>query len=119
MGASKAAKSARAEGTADQSGDKHEALVPEYEVFKNDNNAIAFFLSRQEAADLAGDAGPFWFSVHEGTNIVAGSENAQIYLSNVSESVIETAQARGVILLIEFEDQKPLRCTPCYLMTQH
>mgnify|MGYP000695637209 CR=1 FL=1 len=120
-GAAKQGRSATAAPSAPsaQAKDGSEAVVSEYEVFKNDNNAIAFFLSRQEAADLTGDAGPFWFSVHEGANIIAGSETAQVYLSNVSEKVIETALERGVILLIEFENQKPVRCTPCYHMHTH
>lgn len=95
-----------------------EQLVPEYEVFQNDNNAVAFFLNRQASADLAGDNGPYWFMVHEGKNIVAGSESGQAFFADVAEDVIKIARERGVILLIEFENQSPIRCTPCYYMDQ-
>ena len=91
-------------------------VVPEYEVFKNDNNAVAFFINRQEAVDTAGDEGPYFFVVSEGKNIVAGSENGQVFFADVASDVIETAVMRGVLLMVEFEDQKPIRCTPCYYM---
>lgn len=91
-------------------------VVPEYEVFRNDNNAVAFFMNRQPSIDTAGDEGPYFFTVHEGKNIVAGSDNGQVYLADVAEDVIEVAVTRGVLLMVEFEDQKPIRCTPCYYM---
>jgi hypothetical protein len=89
-------------------------VVPEYEVFQNKNNAVVFFMSRQSSLDEADPDGPFWFTVHEGKNLIAGSEGGQAYFSNVANDVIETAKERGVILLIEFENQEPVRCTPCY-----
>ncbi len=111
--------SGAATGQSKDTAEAGQAIVPEYEVFQNDNNAVAFFLSRQESADLAGDQGPFWFSVHGDNNIVAGSENGQVVFSNVAENVIKSVTQRGVILLVEFENQKPLRCTPCYIMNAH
>ena len=71
-------------------------------------------MSRQSSLDEADPDGPFWFTVHEGKNLIAGSEGGQAYFSNVANDVIETAKERGVILLIEFENQEPVRCTPCY-----
>lgn len=93
-------------------------VVPEYEVFRNDNNAVAFFMNRQQSVDTAGDDGPYFFNVHEGKNIVAGSENGQVFFADVAEDVIEAAVTRGVLLMVEFEEQKPIRCTPCYYMAE-
>ncbi len=89
-------------------------VVPEYEVFQNQNNAVVFFLSRQASLDNADPAGPFWFTIHEDNNIIAGSEDGQAFFAQVANDVVATARERGVILLIEFENQEPLRCTPCY-----
>ena len=93
-------------------------VVPEYEVFRNDNNAVAFFMNRQPSVDTAGGEGPYFFSIHEGKNIVAGSENGQVFFADVAEDVVEAAITRGVLLMVEFEDQKPIRCTPCYYMAE-
>ena len=89
-------------------------VVPEYEVFQNDNDALAFFMNRQPSLDNAGQDGPFWFTIHENNNIIAGSQHGQAFFPDVEQQVLETARSRGVILLVEFENQKPLRCTPCY-----
>lgn len=118
-GSSKPARSNPAAGrTSELASESADPVVPEYEVFKNDNNAVAFFLNRQEAVDTAGDDGPFFFVVHEGKNIVAGGENGQVFFADVADDVIETAVTRGVLLMVEFEDQKPIRCTPCYYMAE-
>jgi|GEM_PF-863720 hypothetical protein len=89
-------------------------VVPEYEIFKNNNNAVAFFMNRQPSLDTAAEEGPFWFTIHEDKNIIAGSETGQAFFPDVTADVLEISKQRGVILLVEFENQQPVRCTPCY-----
>ena len=91
-----------------------DGVVQEYEVFKNGRDALAFFFYRQPSLDDTPEEGPFWFSV-QGDAIRAGSESSHAIFEGVSRSVIDTAKKRGVIMLVEFENQQPMRCTPCYL----
>lgn len=87
---------------------------PEYEVFRNDKNALAFFLYRQGALDGMSNDGPFWFQIERNT-IVAGDDKHRIVFDDMSDELLGIATERGVILLIEFEEQQAVRCTPCYL----
>ncbi len=87
---------------------------PEYEVFRNEKDALAFFMYRQGTLDAMGNDGPFWFQV-EGNRIIAGSEQHQTLFEGMSDELIAIAMKRGVIMLVEFENQLPVRCTPCYL----
>ncbi len=89
-------------------------VVAEYEVFKNGRNALAFFFYRQSVLDKSEEKGPFWFSI-KGNNIKAGTEANHTVFEGVSPAILETAKKRGVIMLVEFENQQPFRCTPCYL----
>lgn len=92
----------------------NEIVVKEYEVFKNEKNALAFFFYRHEALDGNTEEGPFWFTVQD-NRILAGTEDHYAVFEDVQPPVIDTAKQRGVIMLVEFEDQQPIRCTPCYL----
>jgi hypothetical protein len=94
--------------------DNTEAVVDEYEVFKNGRNALAFFFYRHPTLDDNPEEGPFWFTINNGS-IVAGTESNYAVFEEVSPDVLDTARQRGVIMLVEFEDQQPVRCTPCYL----
>jgi hypothetical protein len=91
-----------------------DSIVAEYEVFKNDKNALAFFFYKHQALDDTPEEGPFWFSIDE-HRIVAGTEEHHAIFEDVSPNIIDTARQRGVIMLVEFENQNPVRCTPCYL----
>lgn len=86
----------------------------EFEIFKNGKNALAFFFYRETALDNSNEEGPFWFTI-KGDAIVAGTEDHNTTFEGVTPALIETARQRGVIMLVEFEDQNPVRCTPCYL----
>src|SRR4051812_33374089 len=89
-------------------------VVTQYEVFRNERDALAFFFYRQPELDRMPEAGPFWFSIRD-SSIHAGSEDHFAIFENLSTDLIETARQRGVIMLVEFEDQAAMRCTPCYL----
>lgn len=89
-------------------------VVPEYEVFKNERNALAFFFYRHPTLDNNPEEGPFWFTIQDG-RIVAGTETHHAVFEDVSPTIADTARQRGVIMLVEFENQQPMRCTPCYL----
>lgn len=88
--------------------------IAEYEVFKNDKNALAFFFHKQDALDANAKEGPFWFSVQNGS-IRAGTEAHHVHFEDVKPEILDIARNRGVIMLMEFDGQKPVRCTPCYL----
>mgnify|MGYP000947200050 CR=1 FL=1 len=88
-------------------------VIPEYEVFKNGRNALAFFFAREAALDANVTEGPFWFTV-EGDRILAGTGACHAVFEDVRPDVIDTAESRGVILMVEFENKQPVRCTPCY-----
>ena len=87
---------------------------PEYEVFRNEKNALAFFLYRQGTLDAMGNDGPFWFQITD-DRIIAGSERHQTLFEGMSNELLSVARERGVIMLVEFVNQQPVRCTPCYL----
>lgn len=89
-------------------------LVNDYEVFKNERNALAFFFFQHPELDQNGTEGPFWFSIHD-NKIHAGTEAHHVVFDEVQQEILETARQRGVIMLMEFEGQQPVRCTPCYL----
>jgi len=88
--------------------------VRDYEVFKNEHNALAFFFYHSPVLDQNAAAGPFWFSVHD-NSILAGTEAHHVVFADVKQDIIEVARQRGVIMMMEFEGQQPTRCTPCYL----
>lgn len=90
------------------------AVVPEYEVFMNQRNALAFFFFKQPSLDQNAEEGPFWFSV-EGDRLLAGTEESHVIFEDVQQEIIDVARQRGAIVLMEFENQLPVRCTPCYL----
>jgi hypothetical protein len=89
------------------------ALVSEYEVFRNGRNALAFFFYRHAVLDESEEEGPFWFTI-QNQRIVAGTSDAYAVFDNVAPDILSTAKQRGVIMLVEFENQQPYRCTPCY-----
>ena len=89
-------------------------VIAEYEVFKNEKNALAFFFYRNPILDKNAEEGPFWFSIQD-SRIIAGTEDHHTIFESVSQNVLDTARQRGVIMLVEFENQQPFRCTPCYL----
>lgn len=88
-------------------------LIHDYEVFQNDKNAIAFFFHVNEELDQNDAAGPFWFSIHDDA-ILAGTEDHHVTFAGLKPEIVEAARQRGVIMLMEFEDRAPVRCTPCY-----
>jgi hypothetical protein len=87
--------------------------VAEYEVFKNDKNALAFFFSRHPVLDQNPPTGPFWFTI-EGRSIMAGTAEHHAAFDDVQPDILAIAKQRGVIMMVEFENQQPMRCTPCY-----
>lgn len=89
-------------------------IVSEYEVFKNGRNALAFFFYKQDALDDSAEEGPFWFTIDE-QRIIAGTETSHAVFEGVKPDILDVARQRGVIMLVEFEQQQPVRCTPCYL----
>lgn len=89
-------------------------VVEEYEIFKNAKNALAIFFYRQPSLDNAPEEGPFWFTIQD-NRIVAGTEESFAVFEDVTQDILDTARQRGVIMLVEFENQQPMRCTPCYL----
>ncbi len=91
-----------------------EHLVKEYEVFNNAKDAIAFFLFHQESLDKNSKNGPFYFTIEGENSIVAGTKEFYATSTGVKPEVIAKAKARGVIILMEFEGDTPVRCTPCY-----
>ncbi len=88
-------------------------LVKEYEVFNNAKDAIAFFLFHQENLDNNSKTGPFYFTI-DGDSIIAGTKEFYATSGGVNPDVIKIAKERGVIMLMEFEGENPIRCTPCY-----
>ena len=91
------------------------SVVQEYEVFKNDKNALAFFFYHEPELDQNPVDGPFYFII-DGNNIVAGTKEYNIVLEKLTPEIIEIARQRGNLLLMEFENQQPMRATPCYLI---
>lgn len=89
-------------------------VVHEYEVFKNGKNALAFFMSRHPILDMNAKEGPFWFTVQDHA-IIAGTEEYHAIFEGITDELADIARQRGVLMLVEFENQKPYRCTPCYL----
>ncbi len=83
-------------------------------ALKNGRNALAFFFYRQPTLDETPEEGPFWFTI-EGSRITAGAEGAYAVFEEVDPGVLAAARQRGVIMLVEFENAQPYRCTPCYL----
>jgi len=90
------------------------SIVSEYEVFKNDKNALAFFFYRQEVLDKNHPEGPFSFVIDE-DKILAGTKEFYITFPSVNAKTLEIAKERKVMMLMEFENEQPVRCTPCYL----
>ena len=60
------------------------------------------------------EEGPFWFTIQQDRSI-AGTEDNYAVFEDVEPGVLAAARQRGVIMLVEFENQQPYRCTPCYL----
>ena len=89
-------------------------VVQEYEVFKNERDALAFFFFHHPVLDNNPQVGPFWFSLRS-DGIVAGTESYSVVFEDLKSDILGIAKQRGVIMLVEFENQNPLRCTPCYL----
>ncbi len=89
-------------------------VVSEYEVFKNERNALAFFFFHHPVSDQNKAEGPFWFTI-EADHISAGTETHHVLFEDIKREVLDIARQRGVIMLVEFENQQPVRCTPCYL----
>jgi hypothetical protein len=88
-------------------------IVDDYEVFNNDHDSLAFFLFHQAVLDQNPPEGPFAFSI-QGDSILAGTQAHHIIFPNINADVVEVARQRGVIMIMEFEGQQPVRCTPCY-----
>ena len=91
-----------------------ELIVRDYEVFKNEKNALAFFFYHHAALDQNTEEGPYWFTIHN-DSILAGTEEHHVVFADVKQDIIDVARQRGVIMMMEFEGQQPTRCTPCYL----
>jgi len=89
-------------------------IICEYEVFNNEHNALAFFFYHHATLDQNAPEGPFAFSIHD-NNIHAGTAAHHVVFADVNPELIDIARNRGVIMMMEFEEQQPVRCTPCYL----
>ena len=92
-----------------------QAIVKDYEVFTNDRNAVAFFMLRHPALDHNREKGPYLFAIQGKDTVVIGTKEHHAILPNVSPAIIDTIRKRSALLLVEFENQEPFRCTPCYL----
>ncbi len=90
------------------------AVVADYEVFKNEKNALAFFFYENPILAKNDAAGPFSFAIHDNA-IRAGTESFYVIFEDVNQDIINTARTRGVIMMMEFQGQTPVRCTPCYI----
>jgi len=89
-------------------------IINDYEVFTNDQNALAFFMARSPVIDQMDANGPFQFHI-DGDTLMAGNEVFKVAFPEMEPGLIDIAKARGVIMLVEFENQQAARCTPCYL----
>lgn len=89
------------------------SVISEYEVFRNEQGALAFFFARADGLDGNAPEGPFWFTV-DGGRILAGTATYHAVFEDIRPDVLAAARDRGVLVMIEFEDQTPVRCTPCY-----
>ncbi|MDD9900457.1 MAG: hypothetical protein OXT65_05725 [Alphaproteobacteria bacterium] len=89
--------------------------VNEYEIFINQKNALAFFMNRSPILDENPEEGPFWFVIDK-QRIIAGTADAYAVFEEIEERLLDVARRRGVITLVEFQDQQPYRITPCYLV---
>jgi hypothetical protein len=94
--------------------DTTDLTVKEYEVFNNEYNALAFFLYHHTVLDQNATEGPFAFSIHD-NSIFAGTAAHHVIFESVQQEIIDIARQRGVIMMMEFEGQQPVRCTPCYI----
>ena len=94
--------------------DNADLIVKEYEVFNNEHNALAFFFYLNPVLDQNAEEGPFAFSIHD-NSIFAGTAAHHVIFADINPDLIGVARQRGVIMMMEFEGQQPVRCTPCYL----
>jgi len=90
-------------------------IVEDYEVFTNDRDAVAFFMLRHQALDENREKGPFLFALQGDDTLIVGTEEHHAIFPNVKASVVDALRQRSALLLVEFENQQPFRCTPCYL----
>ena len=91
-----------------------ELIIRDYEVFKNEHNALAFFFFQHASLDQNGAEGPFSFSIQD-NSILAGTAAHHVIFEGVKPDIIDIARNRGVIMMMEFQGQQPVRCTPCYI----
>ena len=91
-----------------------ELIIRDYEVFKNEHNALAFFFFHHAALDQNEAEGPFSFSIHD-NSIFAGTAVHHVIFEGVKPDIIDIARQRGVLMMMEFQGQQPVRCTPCYI----
>ncbi len=92
-----------------------DSIVTTYEVFSNGSDALAFFMPRHPPFDGMAEEGPFWFSIQNNL-IIAGDDHSRFAaFPDLAPELLDIARQRGVIMLVEFENSQPLRCTPCYL----
>lgn len=91
-----------------------DAIVSEYEIFKNGRDALAFFFFHHPVTDKNPATGPFWFTI-ENDKIRAGTGANHAVFEDVKSDILDVAKKRGVMMMVEFENQQPVRCTPCYL----
>ncbi|MBU6475790.1 MAG: hypothetical protein KGL10_08645 [Alphaproteobacteria bacterium] len=92
-----------------------ETVVQDYEVFKNEKNALAFFFYHNAVLDMNNAVGPFWFSIRGDNAIRAGTQAHHVVFEDVNADIINMARERGVIMMMEFVERDPVRCTPCYI----
>ena len=88
-------------------------VIRDYEVFKNAHDALAFFFYQNPVLDHNPAEGPFAFSVQD-NSILAGTSAHHVIFADVTPEIIDLARNRGVLMMMEFEGQQPVRCTPCY-----
>jgi len=89
-------------------------VVPEYEIYRNEKNALMFLFYHQKELDANSKDGPFYFTI-EGNSIHAGTKANHVVFNNVNQAVVDIARERGNLVLMEFEDRDPVRATPCYI----
>ena len=79
-------------------------VVPEYEVFKNERDALAFFFYKHPTLDGNPEEGPFWFAIRD-DRIVASVEDILEERVTLRRKVARVPKA-------QVRDHRPVICRP-------
>lgn len=87
-------------------------IVTDYEVIMNGEGQVAFLMSRNTALDAMDYRRKFWFNIHK-DKIIIGACTFRVAFNGVDPAMIEIARKNRNVLLIEVENEKVVRATPC------